>query len=142
MTMGNQTVSAIFFWVYTGVASGFVTYLTIMKIRLSGASIFWKLQRISGAFLFLMIPAHMIFMHLDPALGHDAQTIIARMDNIFIKLIDLMLVAAVLYHGAYGLLGIIKDYLSSRTMRYCSTFFVVTIMLIFAWIGMRLTVQI
>ncbi len=142
MIMGNQSVSGIFFWVYTGVASVFVTYLTMTRIRLSGASIFWKLQRISGAFLFLMIPAHMIFMHLDPALGHDALTIIDRMDNIFIKLVDLMLVVTVLYHAAYGLLGIIRDYSSSRNVRYCSTFFIVSMMVIFTWIGVKLTILI
>lgn len=142
MILGNQAVSAIFFWVYVVVASGFITYITVIKIRVSGASLFWKLQRISGAFLFLMIPAHMLFMHLDPAIGRDAQVIIARMSNSFIKLIDLLLLIAVLYHGAYGLIGICQDYLSSQRVRTGSTVFIVFMTVIFAWVGIKLTVLI
>ena len=142
MAMGNQTVSAIFFWVYVTAASGFIAYLTVMKIRLSGASFSWKLHRITGAFLFLMIPAHMLFMHLDPALGRDAQVIITRMDNIFIKLIDLVLVISVLYHGAYGLIGICRDYLPSRRTQVVCTAFIVFVTGFFAWMGVKLTVLI
>ncbi len=142
MAMGNQTVSAILFWVYMAAASTFLTYLTVAKIRRSGASIFWKMQRISAAFLFLMIPAHMLFMHLDPAIGRDAHIIIARMDNIFIKLIDLMLVISVLYHSAYGIIAISRDYISSQRVQAVFKVSIVFIMAIFAWMGTKLTVLI
>lgn len=142
MAIGNQTVSAIFFWVYLTLASGCIAYLTVMKLRQSGASFAWKLQRITGAFLFLMIPAHMLFMHLDSTLGHEAQVIIARMDNIFIKLVDLMLVFSVLYHGAYGLFGIFQDYLPSRRARVGCGAGLAVVMSIFALIGIKLTILI
>lgn len=118
MAIGNQTTSPIFFWLYMTVVSGCITYVTISKIRLSNASMFWKLHRITGAFLLLMIPGHMVFMHLDPAIGHNAEVIIARMDNIFIKIVDLLLVISVIYHGGYGLLSICRDYLQSKSIRY------------------------
>jgi succinate dehydrogenase / fumarate reductase cytochrome b subunit len=142
MAMGNQNISAIFFWVYVAVASGCITYLTVMKLRQSGASFAWKLQRITGAFLFLMIPAHMLFMHLDPALGHDAQVVIARMDNVFIKLVDLLLVFSVLYHGAYGLLGICQDYIPSRRTRIGCVAGLTVLMSIFALMGIKLVILI
>jgi succinate dehydrogenase / fumarate reductase cytochrome b subunit len=142
MAMGNQTVSAIFFWVYVAVASGCIAYLTVMKLRQSGASFTWKLQRITGSFLFLMIPAHMLFMHLDFTLGHDAQVVVARMDNVFIKLVDLMLVFSVLYHGAFGLFGIFQDYLPSRRARVGCGVVLVVVMSIFAFMGIKLTILI
>jgi len=142
MIMGNQAVSAVLFWAYIAAASGFVSYLTISKIKRSGASNFWKMQRISAAFLFLIIPAHMLFMHLDPAIGRDAQIINARMDNIFIKLVDLMLVISVLYHGAYGIIAISRDYISSQRVQAVFTVNIVCIMAIFAWMGVKLTVLI
>ena len=142
MVLGNQTVSPIFYWVYMTVISAFVTYMTAMRLRESGASLGWKMQRISGAFLLLMIPAHMLFMHLDPAVGRDAQVIISRMDNDFIKLVDLLLVCGVLYHGAYGLLGIFREYLPSRNMQLCSAVGVVAVMACFALIGVKLIILI
>ncbi len=137
MAIGNQSVSAILFWVYMIVVSLFITFVTVKKIKQSHASVAWKLQRISGAFLFVMIPAHMLYMHLDPITGRDAQVIIARMSSSFIKLVDFMLVCSVLYHGAYGLLGICRDYLSSRRLQVISTFSITILMAVFAWLGVN-----
>lgn len=142
MVIGNQAISAPLFWVYTTAASGCVAYITITKLRLSGASLFWKLQRMSGAFLFLMVPAHMLFMHLNPAMGHDAQFIVARMDNLFIKLVDVTLVVCVLYHGAYGLYAIGQDYIVSSRTKIGLSVLLGCVSLVFAWMGLKLIVQI
>lgn len=142
MIAGNQSVSASFFWIYTAVASACATWITIKKLRASGASLFWKLQRISGAFLFLMVPAHMLFMHLNPAAGHDSQIIIARMGSLPIKLIDAALVTGVLYHGCYGLYSIGQDYITSSKVRVGMLVLLVCIALICAWAGLGLIVQI
>lgn len=138
MVIGNQTISAPLFWVYTAAASACVAYITVAKLRTSGASIFWKLQRISGAFLLLMAPAHMLFMHLNPATGHDAQVIIARMGNPFIKLVDLALLAGVLYHGAYGLYSIGHDYILSAKVKTGVAVLLCFVTLVFAWAGLKL----
>ncbi|RJQ80171.1 MAG: hypothetical protein C4519_10530 [Desulfobacteraceae bacterium] len=142
MIAGNQSVSAPFFWVYTAAAAGCVTYITVKKLRASGASVFWKFQRISGAFLFLMVPAHMLFMHLNPAMGHDSQVIIARMGNLFIKIVDLGLVAGVLYHGGYGLYSIGQDYITSSRAKTGMLAVLICIALVFAWKGLKLIVLI
>ena len=139
MAIGNQSVSAILSWVYMIVVSLFITFVTVKKIKQSHASVAWKLQRISGAFLFfVMIPAHMLYMHLDPSSGRDAQVIISRMSSSFIKLVDFVLVCSVIYHGAYGLLGISRDYLSSRgSLQVISTFSITILMAVFAWLGVN-----
>ncbi|MFZ7126461.1 MAG: hypothetical protein ACOWWM_09955 [Desulfobacterales bacterium] len=142
MMAGNQSVSAPFFWVYTAAASACLVFITVRKLRVSGASAFWKLQRISGAFLFLMVPAHMLFMHLNPAVGHDSQVIIARMGNLFIKLVDLALVAGVIYHGSYGLYAIGQDYIASPRLRAVMLAVLVILALAFAWTGLTLIVRI
>jgi succinate dehydrogenase hydrophobic membrane anchor protein/succinate dehydrogenase cytochrome b556 subunit len=142
MALGNQRVSAVFFWSYLALSSGLITYVTITRLRISGASTAWKLQRISAAFLLLMIPAHMLFMHLDPALGRDAQVIIARMSNPFIKLVDLLLLIGVMFHGAYGVRGICLDYLSSPRARTVCTGVIVLVSLFFTWQGVQMIVSI
>ena len=38
-----------------------------VAVSRSKMSIYWKIQRISGAFLLIMIPLHLVFMHANPA---------------------------------------------------------------------------
>lgn len=142
MLSGDQAVSPLFFWVYTIAASGVVAYVAVGKLRTSGASLPWKLHRISGAFLLLMVPAHMLFMHLNPAVGHDSQIILARMDNLLIKLVDSVLVVAVLYHGAYGLYTISQDYIVSPRAKIAVTVLLGGVTLFMAWTGLQLIVLI
>ena len=84
----------------------------------------------------------MLYMHLDPSIGRDSYVIIARMNNNFIKLIDLMLLISVLYHGAYGIIEISRDYVASHRVQAACTATIMLIVAIFVWIGMKLTVLI
>ncbi len=142
MVMGDQTVSPLFFWLIIFILAVLPGYLVVSKIWNVAASVTWKLQRISGAYLIIMIPAHLLFMHLQPAVGHEAGIVIARMQNGFIKFIDLTLVIGVLYHAGYGLTAIIRDYLGSRLLQTGMAFFIFFMMAVFAWIGIRLTLTI
>jgi succinate dehydrogenase / fumarate reductase cytochrome b subunit len=142
MVMGNQTVSPIFFWLIIFILAILPGYLVTSKIWNVAASVTWKLQRISGAYLIVMIPAHLFFMHLQPAVGHEAGIVIARMQNGFIKFIDLTLVIGGLYHAGYGLTAIIRDYLRSRLLQTSLAFLIFLIMAVFAWISIRLTLTI
>jgi succinate dehydrogenase hydrophobic anchor subunit len=87
-----------------------------------------------------MIPAHMLFMHLNPSVAHEASVVLARMDNYFIKLMDLALVISVFYHGGYGLVALCRDYfsLSPRALRDGCTGVIVAVMALFTWIGVKL----
>ena len=119
MILGNQTVSPVFFWSTMLIAGACLGYLTAMRIWNTGVSMSWKLQRITGGFLLTMIPAHLLFMHLNVSMGHQATVVIARMQGLFIKAIDVSLVIGILLHGGYGLLSITKDYLTSRLLQNC-----------------------
>jgi succinate dehydrogenase hydrophobic membrane anchor protein len=137
--MGNQSVSLILFWLAIVILSSCLVVPVTSKIWNIDGAISWKLQRISGAYLLTMIPAHLLFMHLQPGVGHEAYVVITRMQNIFIKFIDLTLVIAVLYHGGYGLISISKDYIASRILQSGLSFLVVFVLAVFGWIGIRLT---
>ena len=138
MKLGTQSVTPVFFWLTVSILSFCLVVLVATKVwRIRGA-LTWKLQRISGAYLFIMIPAHLLFMHLQPAVGHEAGVVIARMQNIFIKLIDITLAIAVLFHAGYGLISISKDYITSRNFQKFVTFFIIFIMALFGWIGIKI----
>ena len=140
MVIGTEQVSSVFFWVYTVFVSVFLSYLVLVRLKRSGASIWWKMQRLTAAFMLLMVPAHMLFMHLDPTVGKSLEVIIARMDSIFIKLIDLLLIISAMYHGAYGLIGICRDYVSAPGVLLMCRSVIIILSVVFTWMGMKMIV--
>ncbi|MFC1798691.1 hypothetical protein ACFLZL_02655 [Thermodesulfobacteriota bacterium] len=138
MMMGNQTVSPIFYWLGILVFSLSLCGLAVSRIWNSRNSAAWKLQRISGAFLLIMIPAHLLVMHLQPLIGHDAGQIISRLQNVFIKTINVSMLVAAFYHGSYGLFSMSKDYISSKAVQLMLAVPLLIITIWFVWIGIRL----
>ena len=142
MVMGNQSVSLFFFWLLMLLTALICGYAVARKLWQSEHSFLWKFQRISGAFLLIMVPAHLLFMHLNPSVAMEAGVVIERMQNWFIKAVDLILIVAALYHGSYGLFSVLSGYLSSRILKKALACVVTFITLIFAWIGIRLVLTI
>lgn len=142
MISGNQTVSPGFFWLTSLLIALCLLAVAGSKIWKTASSTGWKLQRVSGAFLIVMVPAHMLFMHLNPGIGHDAGIIVARMQNIFIKIVDLGLVIGVLFHSGYGLVSIAKDYVSAKVWQNVVTLAVIVVMVVFGWAGVKLILTI
>ena len=142
MAKGDQVVSPVFFWLGMLIFSMGLSYAAARRIWRSGNSSGWKLQRISGCFLIIMIPAHLLFMHLQPSIGHDAIQIQARMRHLLIKVVDVFLVAATLYHGGYGVVSIIREYTAARWVKTLGTCLVSLVMLFFGWMGIRLIMTI
>jgi len=139
MLIGSQSVSAVFFWLTMLVAGLTLAYGVGSKIWAIEHSLLWKLQRITGAYLLILIPAHMLFMHLNYSMAHEANTVAMRMQNYFIKAVDITLVVVVLYHAGYGLVSFTGDYLKSRTVRMALAALIFLVMLLFGALGIRLT---
>jgi len=142
MLLGNQSVSPIFFWLTAFIIAVICGYAFLARIWRLGHSRFWKFQRASGVFLLVMIPAHFLFMHLNPAVGKNSAVIIARIQNVFVKIVDVTLVLTVLYHGGYGLFSVGKDYIVSRPLQILMIVLVAAVMVLFAWMGLKLIITI
>ena len=138
MLLGNQSVSSIFYWLSVFIIAVISGYAFWVRTRHLGHSPYWKFQRISGAFLVVMIPAHFLFMHLNPSMGKDSAVIIARMQNFFVKVVDFSIILAVLYHGAYGLFSIAKDYIVSQLLQILIIALIVVVMVLSAWTGIKI----
>ena len=139
LLLGDQTVSPAFFWLsmlIMAAGSGLWTYGRIWR---PGPSVGWRLQRISGAYMMVMVPAHLLFMHLNPSLAHDAGVVTARMQHGYMKVVDLTLLGCALYHGGYGLLNVVKDYLTSWPVHLALAVTVAGLSAALAWAGLRLT---
>jgi succinate dehydrogenase hydrophobic membrane anchor protein len=142
MLLGNQNASPIFFWLTVFIIAVIFGYSFLARIWRLGHSRFWKFQRATGVFLLVMIPAHFLFMHLNPSVGKDSAVIIARMQNVFVKIVDVTMVLAVLYHGAYGLFSVGKDYIVSRPLQILMTVLIAAVMVLSAWIGLKIVITI
>ena len=81
-------------------------------------------------------------MHLNPAVGKDSSVIIARMQNVFVKIVDVTLVLTVLYHGGYGLFSVGKDYIVSRPLQVLMALLVAVVMAWSAWMGLKIIINI
>jgi succinate dehydrogenase hydrophobic anchor subunit len=142
MLMGNQSVSAVFFWVMAAAAALTSAYGLYARIWRTPHRWSWKLQRVTGAFLLVMVPAHFLFMHLSPQVSKDAGQVVLRMQNLWIKLVDIALVASALYHGGYGLISILNDYGAAKAVRAVAMAAIVVAMMAAAWAGIKLIVLI
>ena len=115
----------------------------IIALGKSKMDVYWKIQRISGAFLVVMIPVHLVFMHADPAAGHDSAVILSRVRaDMLIRVADFLLVVSALYHGAYGLTAIGKDYLKSETLLRGVMILIAVFSILFGWIGIKTIVMV
>jgi len=139
MIIGNQNAPILLFWLNTFIISIVFSYYLYQKIWKTQNSRLWKLQRISGAFLLVMLLAHMAFMHINYSVGHEAATVIARMQHYSIKMLDLLLIIVVLYHAAFGIYSIIEDYLENNVVRKGLTILLLLIVIYFGYVGAKFT---
>ncbi|MFW6147850.1 MAG: hypothetical protein ACOC6B_05585 [Thermodesulfobacteriota bacterium] len=139
MIVGEQNVPVLLFWLTAFLISIIVSYYLYQRIWKTRNSTLWKLQRISGAFLLVMLPGHMLFMHLNYAVGHEAQVVIQRLQHYSIKTLDLLLVIIILYHAAFGIYSIIEDYLENKLARRTLTVVFLLIIIYFGYVGARFT---
>jgi succinate dehydrogenase hydrophobic anchor subunit len=138
MIMKNQHVSALFFWLVAFFFGAIGAYVVASRIWKKRHSVLWKLQRISGAFLFITVPAYLLFLYLNPGEADGAPGAIVRMENIFTRLVTLTLATLALYHAGYGLFSIAADYTSSGIARAGMTALIVLAMAVLAVLAFRL----
>ena len=138
MVMKNQSVSAFFFWLMTFFAGAITAFVVDSRTANGRHSLFWKLQRISGSFLFIAIPAYLIFSSLNPGLADGAQTVVVRLQNIFVRMVTLAMAVSALYHAGYGLYSIAADYVSSRTLRTSVAALICVVIAVLAVLAFRL----
>lgn len=142
MIMKNQHVSAFFFWLVAFFSGAVAAYVVASRIWKKRHSVLWKLQRISGAFLFIAVPAYFLFLYLNPGETDGAQEAIARMQNLFTRLVTLTLATGAFYHAGYGLFSIAADYVSSRTVRAGMTVLIIIVIAILTFFAFRLILSV
>lgn len=137
MVMENQHVSAFFFWLLAFFFGAIAAYIVASRIWKKRHSVLWKLQRISGAFLFITVPAYLLFLYLNPGKADAAQGAMLPVQNVFTRLVFLTLVTLALYHAGYGLFSIVADYTSSGITRVGMTALIIAVIAILGGLAFR-----
>ncbi len=83
----------------------------------SGGSSAWIWQRITGVVLVLALLMHYLFLHFLNQGNVQFGEVINRLATPLWKTIDLTFLAAALYHGAYGVIMNIHDYVHHNGWR-------------------------
>jgi succinate dehydrogenase / fumarate reductase cytochrome b subunit len=138
MLMGNQHVSTGVFWLVMAIASALIAAVVFRRIWSTHNALLWKLQRISGAFLLPMVCGHMFFMHLNYKVGHDVETILARMSSMGMRTIDFIFVVTVFFHAGFGLNTIIGDHVEDGRLRNGLKMLASFVVTFFAYLGVKL----
>ena len=142
MIMKNQSVSAFFFWLIAFSLGTIAAYVVASRIWNKRHSVLWKLQRISGAFLFITVPAYLLFSYLNPGEADGAQEAIAWIQNVFTRLVSLTLAIWTLYHAGYGFFSIVADYTSSGITRAGITALIIVLIAVLAVSAFRLILSV
>jgi succinate dehydrogenase hydrophobic anchor subunit len=142
MAMNNQRVSAFFFWLMAFFLGAIAAYVVASRMWKKRHSVLWKLQRISGAFLFITVPAYLLYSCLNPSGADGAQEATVWMQNFFTRVVFLILAAFALYHAGYGLFSIAADYTSPGRMRAGMTVLIIVLIAVLAVSALRLILSV
>jgi len=138
MVMGDQWVSPLFYWIAALPFSIAIMYPLARRLWSVPHALAWRLQRLTAGFLLIVAPAHMLFMHLNPNVAGDPTLVIDRLQDSFIKGVDLAILVAVSYHGAYGVTTVLKDYISLNKLRVSLSLLVCLLMGFLAMVGVSI----
>jgi len=135
--MGGQTVSPFFYWMMVSAGGLAAAYALGARIWNTRHSVFWRLQRVSGAFLLVTIPAYLLFMHTHPAVSAGTGAVVNAIQSVFQKAVYVLLLFAALFHGGYGVFSVLGDYVSSKSLQRTLVAAVACLFLVFLWIGLK-----
>jgi succinate dehydrogenase hydrophobic anchor subunit len=133
----SQTVTPTFFWAMALSAGLVLGYGVAVRVWSTAHSIFWKLQRISGAFILPVLPAYLVFMQLSMPPGGNSGILLLGLQSVFIKLVLLLTMAAAVYHSAYGIFSVASDYVRSRFLKGTVAMFIILLALIFGGVASK-----
>ncbi|MCX7988718.1 MAG: succinate dehydrogenase, hydrophobic membrane anchor protein [Thermodesulfovibrio sp.] len=98
----------------------------------------WLLHRITGVILVLGLLYHFIFMHF---MGHDNysyEAVMQRLREPSWKIFNLVFLFSALYHGFYGLNGLITEYVKGESFKKFFKLIILILPLALAIFGIKI----
>ena len=138
MQLGEQVMTPLAFWLPALVVALAVSWGLTRRMLACGLPPTFTLQRVTGAFLLIMIPAHLFFMHLSPEVARSSAVVADRLRLGLVQVVDTTLVAAILYHAGHGLIAMVSDYLTRGPLRILLSVVIIFLLGFFGLMGLQL----
>ena len=142
MLMESRRVSAFSFWLATFSFGAIAACFVASRLWKKRHSVLWKLQRLTGAFLFVTAPAYVLFLCLNPHAADGTNGTVLGMQHVFAQLTFLTMTTSALYHAGYGLFSIAADYVSPGVTRAGMTALIVILVAVLAVLAFRIVLSV
>lgn len=96
----------------------------------------WLFQRLSGVLLAVLVIVHFVLMHYAGFERRLYADVLTRLSNPLWKTFDLVFLSLALYHGWYGVWGIVGDYCRKDLWRIAWLIVIVTAALVLFSLGL------
>jgi len=106
------------------------------KIYVARGSWSWLFQRLSGAYVLVIVIIHFWFIHYGGLGEPTYQNVAARLTTPFWKTLDVSFLLLALYHGLNGIWAITQDWIKRDGWRMLIYAIIVVAALIFGVLGM------
>lgn len=140
MVLGSQTSSPFLFWLCVSLVGLVFAYAIGSRLWKTDHKIFWKLQRISGAYMVPTVPGYVLSLYVKAPGANDVDMATATMQSALGKPALLVLLLCVVYHGAYGLFSVLADFVASRWLKAVVTVLIILTALTIGAIGVKVIV--
>ncbi len=100
----------------------------------------WLLHRITGVILVAGLLYHFIFMHF---MGHDNysyEAVAQRLKEPSWQFFNIIFLLSALYHGFYGLNGLVSEYIKGNYWKRFMKYVVFIIPIVLAFLGMKIVI--
>ncbi|MCS7203832.1 MAG: succinate dehydrogenase, hydrophobic membrane anchor protein [Thermodesulfovibrio sp.] len=97
----------------------------------------WLLHRVTGVLLFFGLLYHFYTMHIIPD-NYSYETVIKRLSEPSWQIFNIVFLFSSLYHGFYGLHGLVVEYIKDSSLKRVLSTLVYFIPLILAFFGVKI----
>ncbi len=98
----------------------------------------WLLHRITGVILVFGLLYHFILMHFMGHNNYSYEAVMARLSDPWWKVFNIIFLLAAVYHGFYGLNGLVTEYIRERPLRKLMRYLIIIVPMILVFFGIKI----
>lgn len=98
----------------------------------------WLLHRFTGVILVFGLLYHFLVMHFMGHYNYSYEAIIQRLNDPYWKTFNIIFLLSAIYHGFYGINGLVTEYVKVVSLRRVLKFFVFISPLALAFFGLKI----
>ncbi len=98
----------------------------------------WLLHRITGVILAFCLVYHFFMMHFIQPEAYSYEAIIKRLSEPSWKVFNIVFLLSALYHGFYGLNGLVTEYVKNNSLKRFLKFMIFVIPLGLVFFGFKI----